>query len=181
MLPAAMTAPNIITASTWARDSIIQAFKLGLIPQNLQDNYKSNITRAEFAALTVALYETVTGMEIALTREIAFIDTTDINVQKAAYIDVVKGVGGNRFAPDDGLTREQAAVMLARLAYALDKPLPEADATFADSEQVNLWAIDAVGSVQATGIMDGIGGNKFDPQGDYTREQSIITILRLIY
>jgi hypothetical protein len=33
--------------------------------------------------------------------------------------------------------------------------------------------------MQNTGIMGGVGNNRFDPQGDYTREQSIVTILRL--
>jgi hypothetical protein len=37
----------------------------------------------------------------------------------------------------------------------------------------------AVGQVQAAGIMIGVDGGLFMPRGDYTREQSIITLLRL--
>jgi len=40
---------NLSIASTWAHDSINQAFELGLIPAALQNNYTANITRAEFA------------------------------------------------------------------------------------------------------------------------------------
>jgi len=36
-----------------------------------------------------------------------------------------------------------------------------------------------VGLVQGSGIMGGVGDNRFDPQGEYTREQSILTMLRL--
>jgi hypothetical protein len=173
-------APNLNTASGWAHNSINQAFELGLIPAALQNNYTANITRAEFASLAVALYETITGEEIAITREIVFNDTTDINVHKAAYIGVVQGVGDGNFAPDRGLTRQEAAVMLARLAYVAGQPLAEQAPAFADNAQIAPWAFDAVGQMQASGIMGGVGDNMFAPQGDYTREQSIITILRLL-
>ena len=83
-----------------------------------------------------------------------------MNVQKAAAIGVVSGVGNNRFDPDAQLTREQAA-------------------TFADNDSVSSWALEQVGHVQAAGIMSGTGGNMFSPKQPYTREQSIVTILRL--
>jgi len=143
----------------------------------LQNNYTANATRAEFAAFAVALYEAATGREIA--GRVEFNDTDDINVQKMGYLEVVTGVGGGNFAPNDGLTREQAAVMIARLAYAIGQPLPQAAPTFADNAAISPWAVDAVGQMQTTGIMGGVGDNNFAPGGDYTREQSIITMLRL--
>ena len=77
------------------------------------------------------------------------------------------------------MTREQAATMLARLAAALDNPLPEEPSTFSDTDSVSYWAIVQVGQVQAAEIMGGVGYNTFNPQGSYTREQSIVTMLRL--
>ena len=131
-------APNLTTAGTWAHESITEAFGIGLIPEALQNYYTANITCAEFAYLAVTLYELITGAEIAITREIAFNDTNDINVHKAAYINVVQCVGNNNFAPDTVLTREQAAVMLSRLAYTIGQPLTEQAPTFADNEQTSL-------------------------------------------
>jgi len=171
------TTPNLNTASTWAHDGIIGAFELGLIPQALQNNFTANTSRAEFSALAVALYETVTGRVIA--GRMQFNDTTDINVQKMGYLGVVTGVGGGNFAPNDTITREQAAVMIARLANAMRRPLPLASATFADNADISSWAIEGVGQVQGVGIMGGVGNNVFAPRGMYTREQSIITMLRL--
>jgi hypothetical protein len=133
-------------------------------------------TRAEFAALAVALYENIKG---EITGRSTFVDTDDINVEKAAYIGVVTGVGNNMFAPDNQLTREQAAVMLARLANAIGQPLPIQASTFADNAQISSWAIEGVGQMQAAGIMGGIGNNRFAPSDPYTREQSIVTIMRL--
>ena len=69
--------------------------------------------------------------------------------------------------------------MVARLARALDKPLAVKATTFADKNSISSWAVEAVGQMQAAGIMSGVGDNKFAPDGTYTREMSIITMLKL--
>ena len=163
--------------SSWAIDQVAEAVRLYLVPYNLQSNYTQTATRKEFCALAVELYEKVTGGEI--TERATFSDTTDINVQMMAGIGVINGVGNNQFNPDGQLTREQAATILVRLADAMGKPLPEGTASFADNASIASWAMDAVGRVQAGGLMDGVGNGLFSPQGSYTREQSILTILRL--
>jgi hypothetical protein len=170
------TIPNINTASAWAQDGISRAFGLNLIPRTLRNNYTEAITRAEIAAIAVTLYENQRGTIIGGG---AFHDTDDRNVEKAAYIDVVRGVGQGYFAPDELLTREQAAVMLVRLMEALEQPLSMSTSTFSDNDQISPWAIDAVGQMQASGIMDGTGDNNFSPASNFTREQSILTILRV--
>ena len=167
---------NVELPSEWAEAEIIRARRLGLIPPSIGRSYRQNITRAEFCALAVTLYE---GIEGEITGRTSFADTQDINVQKAAYIGVVTGVGNNMFAPDDRLTREQAATMLARLADAVGHPLPIRTPTFADNHNISSWANTAVGQAQAAGIMGGTGNNMYSPRGPYTREQSIVTILRL--
>jgi len=170
-------APNLNTATSWARDNINEAYTIGLIPSALQSAYTKAATRAEFCSLAVALYETVTGNEIK--ERTKFDDTSDINVEKMAALGVVNGVGNNKFAPNDPLTREQAATMIARLANVIGKPLEKQASTFNDSSSISSWAIEAVGQMQVTGIMGGVGSNTFAPKADYTREQSIITMLRL--
>ena len=164
--------------SSWAVEQVNLAIAAGLVPQNLQSRYTQATTRAEFTALAVALYEHMRG---EITGRVAFVDTNDPNVEKMAYIGVVAGVGGNRFDPDANLTREQAAVMLARLAHALGHPLPAEAPAFSDIELISTWARDGVAQMRGAGIMGGVGNNRFDPQGPYTREQSIITIWRLYY
>ena len=165
------------SASVWARSYIERGVSMGIVPTAIQSQFTSNITRAEFAALAVSLYESARGG--AITGRTTFSDTSDVNVQKAAYIGVVTGVGDDMFAPNAHLTREQAAVMVSRLANAIGSPLPQATAGFADNNEISAWAVSPVGQVQEAGIMSGVGGNAFNPQGTFTREQSIITILRL--
>jgi len=162
--------------SSWAVEQVNAAIAANLVPPSLQSDYTQAITRAEFCALAVALYVNVVG-EIAGRR--TFADTDDVNVEKMAAVGVVSGVGNNRFNPDDTLTREQAAVILSQLADAVGSPLTRHESTFTDSDGISLWAIESVGRVQAAGIMGGVGNNFFSPKSSYTREQSIVTILRL--
>jgi len=163
--------------SSWALAQVTAAIELNLVPRSLQLRYTQAITRAEFCELAVAFYENYTGEEI--TTRATFTDTADINVEKLASLQVVNGVGNNKFDPDSQLTREQAATMLTRLASAVYSPLPNNAATFVDNNAISKWAKDSVGQVQAAGIMEGIGNNTFAPKNPYTREQSILTMLRL--
>ena len=163
----------------WAEGAVERARTLNLIPSGFDINGNTHgqaTTRAEFATLTVTLYESIVG---EITGRSTFADTNDVNVQKAAAIGVVTGVGDNRYNPGGTLTREQAATMLSRLANAIGKPLTQQSATFADRGDISGYAVDAVGQMQATGIMGGTGNNMFSPKGDYTRAQSIVTIMRM--
>lgn len=170
-------APFFEIPSIWAVGQVNTAIHVGIVPQALQADYAQATTRAEFCALALCLYETVKGAEPVEARP--FADTDDPAIAKMAALGVVEGVGDNSFAPDQPLTREQAAAMLARLAEAIGTPLPQQEATFADLDSVSDWAQAAVGQVQQAGVMSGLGDNSFDPKGTYTREQSIVAMLRL--
>ena len=69
--------------------------------------------------------------------------------------------------------------MLARLADAVGQPLPAGQSSFGDAASISSWARDAVGQMQGSGIMNGVGGNLFAPAQSYSREQSITTMLNL--
>ena len=162
--------------SSWAAGQLSQAAVAGIVPDSFESRYTQAATRAEFCALAMRLYEKATGETI--TQRATFSDTTDFNVQKMAGLGVVNGVGGGKFDPGGTLTREQAATILARLAEAMGHPLPQAAPAFSDSAAIASWAAAGVGQVQAAGIMAG-DGSAFIPQSAYTREQCILTALRL--
>ena len=166
--------------SKWAAEIVNVAIEGNLVPQSLQSNYTQALKRAEFCALAVTLYEKVTGREI--TERATFDDTKDVNVEKAAALGVVIGMGNKLFMPDDKLTREQAATMLVRLADLVGSPLSGYELNhkyFSDEASISDWAVESVNMVQEASIMVGVGGDKFAPKAPYTREQGIITIMRL--
>ena len=171
-----LTANNeALRVSNWAIDSIERAYGLGLNPGQIS-TFTNESSRQQFAAFAVHLYELVRG-EIA--GRVTFTDTNNVNVQKAAYIGVVSGMGDGTFSPWNEITREQAAVMLVNLANALGLNLPSAPTTFADNGNISGWAMDAVERVNAAGIMVGVSDTRFNPQGNFTGEQTVITMLLL--
>ena len=164
------------TPSPWAAVQVNAAIANNLVPLHLQSNYTQAITRAEFCALAVTLYESMRG---EITGRTTFDDTNDVNVEKAAYVGIVSGVGNNRFDPHASLTREQAAVMLSRLLGLFNVAVTDLFPIFYDIEEVSGWAVNAVANVWNAGIMSGVGDNRFAPQQPYTREQSIVTIMQM--
>ena len=177
--PGSPAQPAADQPSSWAAGQVSEAVSAGIVPENLRSAYTQSITRAEFCALATRLYETVKGAAIA--ERVTFTDTADENVEKMAALGVVTGTGDGAFDPGGLLTREQAATMLARLSDAVGAPLPAGSPTFPDAASISSWASEAVGRVQAGGVMSGTDTGTFDPTGPYTREQSILTMLRLYH
>ena len=171
--------PNLSTASGWARDNISKAYGIGIIPASLQDQYTRNCTRAEFCALAAELIETLTGKPIT-ERKVFADDRGDGHIQKIGGLGIVNGTdtAGNLFSPDRGIQRQEAAVILARVADSgLNKPLPDGEIAFADLD--GSFAVDFIKKMRGGGIMSGKSADTFDPAGPFTREESIITILKL--
>ena len=168
---------NYVYPSDWAAQAVTDGITRGVVPRNLQKKYCEPITRAEFCTLATAYYENATHTSI--TKFMDFNDTNDDAVRKMGALGVVNGVGGGNFAPNNPLTREEAAVILTNLAAALGNPLPESAPAFADHANISDWALAQTGKVQAAGIMGGVGDSLFAPKESYTREQSIVTIMRM--
>ena len=161
--------------SAWAIPFIERSSELELIPGSFYGRFSHSITRVEFCAIAVRIFEGVTACSI--TEYAEFYDTDDPDVAKLAGIGVIRGIEENIFEPERDISREEAAVLLANLMGALGRPLRESSATFADLSSIADWARHEVGQVQAQGIMVGLQGNIFDPKGSLTIEQTIKTML----
>lgn len=167
-------------ASSWAEAELHKALGYGFITERIRDNMAGKITREEFAEIAVKLYEKYTGKN-ASTGNMSFTDTANPEILKAANLGLVTGVGNNKYAPNQLVTREQMATILFR---ALKVIKPDADfsagsvATFADNDKVDSWARDGVYYCFKTAIMGGVGNNLFNPDGDATREQAVLVCTR---
>ena len=175
-----VSVPNLDTADTWAQSEITSAVKDGLVPADLQDNYKDMITRSQFAALSVALYEAMSGEAAPAPGENPFSDTTDPVVLQANALDIVKGSGG-KFRPDDLVTRQEMALMLSRVYTKLGGTIPQATATnFADDGDISPWTglKEAIAFMSDKGILKGTGG-KYNPKGNASIQEAIAVALRM--
>ena len=75
---------------------------------------------------------------------------------------------------------QEAAAMLQRTYTCYASNLPAAGAlTFSDKNSVADWAASSVSLLAQWGVMQGKEQNTFDPLGTYTREQCIVTFMRL--
>lgn len=93
------------------------------------------------------------------------------------YIDFVlgrgymNGVSETRFAPDAAMTRAMLVTVLWRYAGQ-----PDGGAAGFSDVPAGQWYSDAVAWAAAKGVVNGVGGNRFDPDGTLTRAQ-LATIL----
>ncbi|MBE6954051.1 MAG: S-layer homology domain-containing protein, partial [Ruminococcaceae bacterium] len=191
-------------ASVWAQEELARADELGLIPDCLEgEDLRQDITRAEFAAVAVKVYEALSGTAAIPAVINPFTDTTDIEVLKAYNVGITNGTGdGTTFSPNALLNREQAATMLARVfkkvtmpgwTLATDGQYPLSytkPAAFKDDGDISGWAKDFVYFMAANGIIQGNAG-KFMPKAvtpeqeaagyaQATREQALLIAVRMV-
>ncbi len=109
-------AAGTYTSSDWAKAELTKAEEKGLIPESLlNEDLTKPITRAEFAAVSVLLYEAISAVKAEPVAVNPFTDTSDAYVLKAYNLGVTTGTSSTAFSPNDLLTREQAAAMLTRV------------------------------------------------------------------
>jgi len=178
-------------ASDWAQDELRKADELELIPDSLRSaDLTKPITRAEFAAVAVLVYENLSGTKTTPSDTSAFTDTQDTDVLKAHNTGLMAGVSGDRFDPDGFLTREQAATALTRVLKRVFIPewTLETDGNFklnfsdwlcADDADISDWAKESVYFMFMSRIITGVGDNKFAPKDTATIEAAIIIGMRL--
>jgi len=172
------------TPSTWAIPEVSAAIEAGLVPQELQRNYKGSVTRGEVAQMFIDLIEKSSGQNIdallaakgVTINNNAFTDTTDKAVLAAHALGIIQGVGNNRFDPNGTLTRAQIAVLINRLARALD--VDTAGYTHEFTDVAGHWSDAELGWPVHAGVIQGEGNNRFNPEGQLTIEQVIIITYR---
>lgn len=182
--------------SDWAKADVESAIKQGYVPQSLQALYGHNISRAEFCDLAVAVLESRGKADADIQNPSDVFCDTDSGAVMLLYSkgiingkDTEKASGKVIFDPNSDITREEAAKILNNLMDVLYDPWTGLEeepwndtaefAEYADSAQISGWAKDFVEKISKRTIMNGIGNGRFDPQGGYTREQSIVTMKRI--
>ena len=115
---------------------------------------------------------------------------TDItaNAYYASYAEwavqngIVQGTGDGVFSPDEPVTREQMAVMMAgyagQMGYSI--PAPLAEAAFTDNASISAWAAKEVKAMQRAGIIKGKDAGRFAPQEGATRAEVSAVLHRFV-
>ncbi|GHU89984.1 hypothetical protein FACS1894202_09060 [Clostridia bacterium] len=95
---------------------------------------------------------------------------------------IVSGVGGNLFAPDKPVTRQDLTVILLRYANHTGAKLPDTRdyRGFADDADSANYAKDAIEAFFKAGVINGKGNGMFDPKGTATRAELAAMLHRFI-
>ena len=181
----AITTTAYSGASSWAVVELDKAVEYGLITNRIKNNMAAKVTREEFAEIALKLYEKYTG-KTASQGNIHFSDTSNPEILKAANLGIITGVGGNQYAPSELVTREQMATILFRAMKVISPAVDyqtEGAAVFADDNKVESWAREGVYYCYKVQIVKGVGktngADRFDPDGNATREQAVLVSLRV--
>ena len=94
-------------------------------------------------------------------------------VDFAVSCGLMNGVSDAFFAPNDPMTR----AMLVTVLWRYEGEKREGKNEFTDVPD-GVWYTDAVAWAAANGIVGGVGGGKFDPNGNITREQMAAILYR---
>lgn len=161
------------TFSEWYANSVDQAVAYGLFKGvgNNRFDPSSNVNRGQFVLVMANIagtdldsYSGVTGF-------------TDVNpnayyakaVQWASQQGFANGKGDGTFNPDSKITRQEMCLMLYRFMNL--QPI-DTYVAFDDDGQISSWAKEAVYACRGAGIINGVGGNCFNPLGAATRVQA---------
>jgi predicted peptidase len=173
-----------VNENAWFYDYVNTAYTFSLFDGTSSSTFSPNavVTRAMIVQVLANL-EDVDRSEYTAS---SFIDVADgawytAAIEWAAENGIVHGIGGDRFAPNAPLTREQMMVILYNyLAYA-GYEIPEIEAEpFADEDEISPWALEAVQALRGIELIAGKGNNRFDPKGTATRAEIATVFVKLI-
>jgi len=161
----------------WAKDSIMKLINAGVISGYPDGTFKPDktITRAEFTVMLVKALNLETKVGKTFTDTISHWAKDSIST--AAAHGIISGYDENTFSPDDLITREQAAIIIARAAQ-LETATDEL--IFTDSQAISPWAKPGVAAAFNSRFITGYPDNSFRPQGNTTRAEAVSLILKVI-
>ena len=135
---------------------------------------EENITRAQVAQM---FYRLLRDQRVETT--VTFSDVPENAwyaqaVNALASLGMVNGVGENRFEPERPITRAEFSAVAVRFADRM----VESGVTFSDVPESH-WAHDYIAAAAAFGWVNGVGGDRFDPQSNMTRAQAAAIVNRM--
>ncbi len=154
----------------WAEPAIRSMTDAGVIDGCSDGTFKpdAKITRAEFAVLAVKAFHlsgtASSGAEFSDTRDHWAKDA----IATAYGAGIIEGYGDSLFGPEDPITREQAAAMVARAKGLTAQGI----LTFTDAEQISDWARDSVAAAVTGKLVSGCSDGSFKPRDNMSRAEA---------
>ncbi len=173
-----------LTAHLWAEDSIIKLYNKGIINGKAEGVFAPEdcLTRAEAVKLLVLAFG---GVDSNAECDFGDVDRASWMypyIATAFEKGIIKGYENGNAGADDNITREDFCVMILRAANneGVILATPSNEIVFSDSEDISLYAKEAVKTLQMAGVVNGMGENSFLPRAYTTRAQAAKIVSGLI-
>ena len=162
----------------WAKEAIAGLYEDGVIDGVSEKSFMpgKEVKREEFLKMADRLYEgTGTNTLFSDADKSAWYYGY---ISKAVGAGITKGVGDNIFGIGKSLTREDAAVMIARMILAKEPEYTEI--AFNDNEEISGYAKASIGYLKELGIMNGDENGNFNPKKPLRRAEAAVLISNVL-
>jgi hypothetical protein len=175
-----------VQASDWYYADVEYALENGLFSGTGTTAFSPNTPMTRAMLVTVLYRLAHPGTADDTTIRNPFADVAENAYYTGAVVwayekEIVSGVGGDNFAPEANVTRQDLAVILLRYTeYAGEQfPTTRQLVTFADENQIADYAQNAVQTLYTGNIISGKPNDLFDPSGSATRAEVAAVLHRL--
>lgn len=165
----------------WAEDAITQLKNEGALNGYVDGTFRpvNSITRAEFVTALIRTMAANKLLEIT-DKESSFTDVQGTWSAKyvaiAAENNIINGYPDNTFRPNQNITRQEIAVIIAR-AFKMDTT-GQTETSFGDNGSIAAWAKASVAVAAANGVITGYSDQSFRPANNATRAESAALLVR---
>lgn len=166
----------------WAATQIETMRLLGIVSGKSSTSFApaDNVTRAEFLAMLVRLYNFKAGSEVKEFTDVSTGDWFYETVKIASSLGIAYGYENGAFDPNAVITREDMAVFAKRaLDVAGIKPDEGLTSVFEDDGAISDYAHDAVLYMSGIGVINGMGDGTFAPLATANRAQAAVVVYNL--
>ena len=174
---------DITAEYEWAKDAVETLYGKGIIKGRTENEFApgENVTRAEFVKLILGVFGTEISGNSAGFEDVGESDWYADYVNTAFEKGLVNGVTETYFGANENITREDAAVIIARACENAGKtPAGTAEpAAFADSEDISEYAAEAVNALTSADILHGSDG-RFYPKNNCTRAEAAVMLKNIL-
>ena len=138
-----------------------------------------SITRAEYVKILCLAFPVKDTDEVKSFEDVANDAWYYDYVVSASKAGIITG-DGNRFNPNDKITRQDAAVMLYRTLIGLNAVFGETELDVTDTDSIAPYAKEAVKALYGKDIIKGFDDGSFMPEADITRAQAAAIVARVL-
>lgn len=154
---------------TWSDEELISAYPDGMFKPD------RHISRAEFISMTNRAFHFIHEADHSFN-DVGDDQWYSGEIRRAVQVGYIKGYSDGTMRPDSSVTRQEVAVILARLLNL--SPNEDEARLLTDAESIPTWSKGPIGAVFSAGIIKGYPDGRFGPVAEMTRAEAVVALER---